>query len=155
MIKEAKDIYVFKNGKAVSLRKGNIYQNGIISYKVGTDFRMFYNGDWYKLDPEDYNFQISCYRDENNEVVFRLTTLEVEPRTSDLVLELYDETGTIRYTINIFETDKNDFWDYFTYQDLTPGVIWTAKIRDVDNTSYEYQDKFWKYLLNNNTIEIV
>ena len=156
MIKEADNIYVFKDGKPISLHLGNIYRNGIISHKVGNNFHLYYNGDWYKFKSQEYKFKIETYRDENNEVVFRLTRLEEhKPRTSDIVLELYDETGTIRYTINVFETDENLYWDYFSRLNLPSGIIWTAKLRDLDNTSHDYEDGFWKYLLVNNTIEIV
>lgn len=151
MIKEAKNIYVYKNGIPYSIQFGNIYKNGEISYQVNSQFRMYYNGDWYVLSPIEYKFNITTYRNENNEVIFHITApLEYNPRTSDLAIEFYDEEGVLKYVLNIFETDPSQYWDYFTFKDLTPGITWTAKIRDLDDTSYDYSDLFWKYIVTSN-----
>lgn len=153
MIKEAKNIYVYKNGIPYSLQFGNIYQNRDISYQVNSNFRIYYNGDWYKLNPIEYNFLVSSYRDKNNEIIFRITPPnEYNPRTSDLTIEFYNSENILCYQVNIFENDDSKYWDYFTFDDLNSGDKYTIKIRDLDNTSYDYEDGFWKYLITSEII---
>ena len=155
MIIQADHIYVFKNGEPISMYLGSIYKNNSIYGLVDSEFHIAYNNDFYKFSDQFYDFKIESLRDSNdNSVIFKITSLNKNPRFTDLTIEIYNPEGENKYLINIFTTDKSGYWNYRTEANIPEGEIWTAKIRDLDNTGYDYKDQFWKYRISNNTITI-
>lgn len=148
---EAKNIYVYKNGKPISLQFGKVYKNKVVSYLINKNFHIYYNSECYKFPALDYIFNAEYYRNDNGNVIFRITKpLDINNnRASDLSVEFYNPENELKYIVNIFTMDKNTYWDYETNTNI-PNGNWTVKIRDLDNTSYTYEDDFWKYSINSN-----
>lgn len=156
MIIQADHIYVFKDGKPVSLYLGNIYKNDSIYGLIDSRFHISYENNLYKFSDQYYEFKIESLRDINdNTIIFKITPLNENPRFTDLTIEIYNPDGEYKYLINIFTTDKSKHWNYYTKTNIPIGEVWKAKIRDLDNTGYDYKDQFWKYRLSNYNINIL
>ena len=143
MVTQADHIYIFKDGKPISIYLGNIYKNNSTYGLVDSRFHIAYEGNFYKFSDQFYDFKIESLRDPNdNTVIFKVT------------IEIYNPQGEYKYVINIFTTDKSTYWDYRTEVNIPEGEIWTVKIRDLDKTEYNYKDQFWKYRLSNNSVTV-
>lgn len=155
MVTQADHIYIFKDGKPISIYLGNIYKNNSTYGLVDSRFHIAYEGNFYKFSDQFYDFKIESLRDPNdNTVIFKVTPLNKNPRFTDLTIEIYNPQGEYKYVINIFTTDKSTYWDYRTEVNIPEGEIWTVKIRDLDKTKYNYKDQFWKYRLSNNSVTV-
>ena len=140
-IMKAESIYVFKDGKPVPIYLGLIYKDDNVIGSVDSTFYLAYEDTFYQYLLQAYTFSLSQYRDENNNVVFRITPNDLSlPRFSDLVVDIKNNSGE-DYIINIFTTDTSEHWDYYTDKDIPVGEYWRASIRNS-------QDQYWNYYFN-------
>ena len=146
-IMKAESIYVFKDGKPVPIYLGLIYKDDNVIGRVDSTFHLAYEDTFYQYRLQAYTFSLSQYRDENNNVVFRITPNDLSlPRFSDLVIDIKNNSGE-DYIINIFTTDTSEHWDYYTDRDIPVGEYWIASIRNS-------QDQYWNYYFNVSSITI-